>query len=186
MCFKRKTVHAGACVFVGTDHSLVHRLPVSDPGVFPGLSGGEGRCLREHVRPRKPHSPAQTAGLRHIRRRTVVGAGMYVRYRPCNKGHILVLWSPVVEADMVGFLSYDPKPEKVGHDSYIKFDFYLIPDAVNRTKQERYFLFGLYNFICVFNINSFLHFRPAHKVRKPCNHDLVQKQNPQKVFQEQR
>lgn len=35
----------------GAHHSLVHRLPVSDPGILPGLPGGEGRRLHGRVRP---------------------------------------------------------------------------------------------------------------------------------------
>lgn len=68
---------AHICVCVGADHSLVHRLPVSDPGLLPGLPGGEGRRLHGRAQPRQPHRSAQPAGLRHLRRRTVVGAGTY-------------------------------------------------------------------------------------------------------------
>lgn len=50
-------------VSAGADHSLVHRFPVADPGVFPGLPGGEGRRLHGRVQPRKPHSSVQTTGF---------------------------------------------------------------------------------------------------------------------------
>lgn len=73
------------CVCAGADHRLVHRLPVSDPGVLPGLPGGEGRCLHGRVQPWKPHRSAQTAGLRHLRRRSVVGAGTYTTSRSRQK-----------------------------------------------------------------------------------------------------
>lgn len=63
------------CPRAGADHGLVHRLPVPDPGLLPGLPGGEGRRLDGRVRPRQPDRSAQNAGLRHLRRRAVVGAG---------------------------------------------------------------------------------------------------------------
>ena len=34
---------------VGAHHSLVHRLPVPDPGLLPGVPGGERRWLRGGV-----------------------------------------------------------------------------------------------------------------------------------------
>ncbi len=66
------------CVCAGADHSLVHRLPVSDPRLLLGLPGREGRRLHGCVQPWKPNCTAQPTGLRHLRRRTVVGAGTYV------------------------------------------------------------------------------------------------------------
>lgn len=60
---------------VGADHGLVHRLPVTDPGVLPGLPGGEGRRVAGRVRPGRHRRPAQSSGFRHVRRRAVVGAG---------------------------------------------------------------------------------------------------------------
>ena len=62
---------------VGAHHSLVHRLPVPDPGLLPGVPGGERRRLHRGVRPRQPHRPAPDPGLRHLRRCPLVGPGAY-------------------------------------------------------------------------------------------------------------
>lgn len=63
----------------GADHSLVHRLPVSHPGVLPCLPGGKGWRLCEHVWPGEPHGPAQRAGLWHLRWCALVGAGTCIK-----------------------------------------------------------------------------------------------------------
>lgn len=68
-------VFPGWCVWSGADHSVVHRLPVIDPGFLPGVPGWEGWRHRRANRHWWPLPDTSHAGLWHLCRCPLVGTG---------------------------------------------------------------------------------------------------------------
>ncbi len=65
----------GWCVRSGADYSVVHRLPVIDPGFLPGVPGREGWCHCGANIHRGPLPNTSPTGLWHLCRRPLVGTG---------------------------------------------------------------------------------------------------------------